>query len=276
MLQDRKRRLFEILEIAPEGDLASRTFDVFIITLVFLNVIAGILETVEQLSVQYGVFFRLFETASIAIFTLEYLLRLWSCTVDARFRAPLTGRIRYALTPLALIDFLAIAPFYLPMLLSLDLRFMRILRVLRIFVVFKLGRYSETLQSFGNVVRAKKEEMVMSLVIVMMLLIISSSLMYFAEHEAQPEAFASIPAAMWWGIVTLTTVGYGDVYPVTSIGRVVGALIAILGIGMVALPTGILASGFVEELQKGRGTRQVCPHCGKDMAELPDAAPDRS
>lgn len=130
-----------------------------------------------------------------------------------------------------------------------------------------MARYSESLITLGNVLKSKKEDLLMTLFIVFLLLVTASSLMYFVENESQPEAFSSIPAAMWWGVTTLTTVGYGDVYPMTPTGRVLGAIISILGIGMFALPTGILASGFAEEIRRRRAKRSICPHCGKDIGE---------
>lgn len=267
MSQKVKKRIFEILEIALAGDLLSTIFDVFIMTLISLNVIAVVLETVESLSSQYMLLFRIFEVFSVAVFTIEYLLRLWTCTTNDRFKSPVKGRIRFAVTPLVLVDLMAILPFYIPMVIPLDLRFIRAVRLFRLFRLFKMGRYSESLKSFGNVLRAKKEELAITVFVILILLVLASSLMYFVEHEAQPEVFSNIPTAMWWGVATLTTVGYGDVYPITPIGKFFGAIIAILGIGMFALPAGILASGFAEEIRGKRGKRRICPHCGKDIDE---------
>ena len=162
-------------------------------------------------------------------------------------------------------DLIAILPFYLPMIMLIDLRFVRVLRLFRLLRVFKLGRYSESLRTLANVLKRKKEELFITIFVVMILLIIASSLMYFIENEAQPEIFSSIPSAMWWGVATLTTVGYGDAYPVTPVGKLLGAVIALLGIGMFALPTGILGSGFVEEMQRKREKRKICPNCGKEI-----------
>ena len=265
MVKKLKRRTFEILELAQRGDAASRVFDLFIMALISLNVIAVILGTVEPLGTRYSRVFSTFELASVVVFTVEYLLRLWTCVLNERFRSPLTGRVRYALSPLALIDLFAILPFYLPMLIPIDLRFLRALRLFRLLRLLKLGRYSDSLRTLAAVLRAKKEELAITAFVVLILLIIASSLMYFAEMEAQPEVFSSIPAAMWWGVATLTTVGYGDICPVTAVGKFFGAFIAILGIGMVALPAGILASGFAEEIQRRRAKRRICPHCGKQI-----------
>ena len=265
MPQKIRKRIYEVLEIASVGDLPSMVFDIFIMVLILLNVVAVILETVKTLSSQFGTFFSIFETFSVAVFTIEYVLRLWMCTVDKRFENHLLGRIRFALTPLILVDLMAILPFYLPMIFPFDLRFIRILRLFRFFRLLKMARYSESLKTLGNVMKAKKEELIITLFVVIILLVFASSLMYFFEHEAQPQGFSSIPAALWWGVATLTTVGYGDVYPITPIGKSLGAIIAILGIGMFALPAGILASGLSEAIHKIRAQKRICPHCGKDI-----------
>lgn len=260
-----RNRTLQILEVAPTGDLPSKVFDVFIMTLISLNVIAVILATIKNLSSHYRPFFSAFEMFSVLVFTIEYLLRLWVCTTGKKFKGLIVGRILFAMTPLALVDLMAILPFYLPMIIPLDLRFIRAVRLFRLFRLFKMGRYSDSLKTLGNVLKGKKEELLITMFVVLMLLVIASSLMYFIENEAQPEVFSSIPAAMWWGVATLTTVGYGDVCPITPVGKLLGAVIAIIGIGMFALPAGMLGSGFVEEMQKKQRKRRICPHCGKDI-----------
>jgi voltage-gated potassium channel len=209
----------------------------------------------------------LFEVISVAIFTVEYLLRLWSWTENEKYRHPFFGRLRYIFTPMALIDFFAILPFYMPMFIPFDLRFLRGLRLFRVFRLLKLGRYVKSLRTIKNVFVRKKEELLITTFSVLILLIFASSLMYFVEREAQPNKFTSIPAAMWWGISTLTTIGYGDIFPITVLGKLLGSLIAILGIGLFALPAGILASGFASEIKEQRVETKVCPHCGKEMSD---------
>jgi voltage-gated potassium channel len=262
-----KTRIYGILEL---GDEDSRYFDPFIIGLILLNVAAVVMETVDWLYLRYASVFNAFEIFSVAVFTVEYILRVWSCTAKPEFRDRVRGRLRFMATPLALIDLMAVLPFYLPFVFP-DLRFMRALRLFRLFRVLKLARYSASLKTFADVLKLKKEEMLLMLFAILILLVVSSSLMYNAEHEAQPDAFASIPSAMWWGIVTLATVGYGDVYPVTPWGRLIGSIVVILGIGLFALPTGVLASGFAEVLAKRREEQKkagmVCPHCGRCIDE---------
>jgi len=259
MINKIKARIHEIIEKAPEGDILSRIFDIFILSLIVLNVTAVILETVDILYLKYSTFFVNFELFSVAVFSVEYILRLWTCNFDKRFRQPISGRIRFALTPLAIIDLLAVLPFYLASIFTVDLRFIRVLRMFRILRILKAARYSESIRNIVMVVIRKKEELLMSLFILLIVLIVSSSLVYFVENSAQPEAFSSIPASMWWGIVTLTTIGYGDMYPITPLGRFLGGIIAILGIGMVALPAAVIVSGYFEQKKEPR----KCPHCGK-------------
>ncbi len=258
-----KQRLYEILEMAGPGDRASRRFDFFLIGLILLNVIAVILETVGSLYDSYRLWFNLIEWFTVAVFSVEYVTRLWVCTADPRYSHPILGRLRFALTPYALFDLLAILPFWLA-LAQVDARVVRLVRILRILRVAKLSRYSVALQTLGRVFVAKREELLVTMVMMLVLLLIASTFMFYAEHQTQPQAFSSIPAAMWWAVATLTTVGYGDIYPVTTLGRLLGAVIAVLGIGMFALPTGVLGAAFMEELEKQKES-EYCPHCGGDL-----------
>lgn len=258
-----KKRIWEIIEVAKNGDTASRIFDVFILSLIFLNVLVVIIGTIKDIQINYGTALHYFEIFSVIVFTIEYILRIWSCVIDDKYLNSIKGRLKFARQPLPVIDLLAILPFYVP-LIGIDLRFIRIFRLLRIFRIAKIGRYYSKLQLIKNVFKSKKEELVLTSVIMIILLVISASLMYYCENTVQPKVFTSIPATMWWSVATLTTVGYGDVYPVTTLGKFLASIIAILGIGMFALPTGILGAGFVEEIQKRKETN-VCPHCGKNI-----------
>jgi voltage-gated potassium channel len=260
-----KRRTYELLEREVGASRLDFAFDLFITTLIVTNVCAVMLETVVWIEAPLHPYFVGFELFSVAVFTAEYVLRLWSCTADPRYADAVRGRLRYATSALPLIDLLAVAPFYLEF-VAFDLRFVRALRLFRLFRIFKLARYADSMRTLGVVLRSRREELLVTLFVVVVLLVFASSAMYYVEHEAQPEQFSSIPASMWWGAATLTTVGYGDIYPVTSAGRLLGAAIAVLGVGLFALPTGILASAFSEELQKKRRReRLVCPHCGEEI-----------
>jgi voltage-gated potassium channel len=175
---------------------------------------------------------------------------------------------------MAIIDLMATLPFYIPMIIPMDLRFVRALRLFRLFRFFKLARYSHSMKTIVNVVKSRKEDLLITLSMVIILLIFASSLLYYAEKDIQPDKFTSIPSSMWWGVATLTTVGYGDIFPVTPIGKVFSSIIAIIGIGLFALPTGILASAFSDEMQRQRDEekelekeqqKHCCPHCGKEL-----------
>lgn len=261
-----KRKIYNLLRVSKDPGDVSWYFDLFIITLIVLNVLAILLESVEPLRREYAQGFKLFEIFSVIVFSLEYVLRVWTSNFIPKFSKFITGNIRYVFTPLALIDLLAILPFYLPF-FGIDLRLLRMLRIFRIFRLFKIARYVEALTFITRVFRKKREELVISLIFTLFLLIVTSTMMYYVENEVQPDNFSSIPETMWWGIATLTTVGYGDVYPLTSLGKFFGGFIAIIGIGLFALPTGILASGFSEEIARKSGSDEACPTCGQNVAE---------
>lgn len=258
-----QKRTWEIIEAAKPGDTASRIFDITILALIFLNVIAVIIGSVQSVQARWGAFLNVFEAVSVAVFTFEYAARLWSCTTDPEFSGCILGRVRLASRAMTIIDLLAILPFYLPF-LGVDLRSLRVLRLLRVLRVAKVGRYYSSLNLIKKVFQSKKEELVLTSALMGLLLVVSSSLLYYCENAVQPDAFSSIPATMWWSVATLTTVGYGDMYPVTLMGKFCASIIAILGIGMFALPTGIIGAGFVEEIEKKKG-RHVCPHCGEEL-----------
>ena len=275
MLERIKYRFYDILVETDDNGLIDRIVAAFLMVLILINVAAVVLETVDELNQQYGAVFQAVEAFSVGVFTIEYLLRLWVATYNPKFSKPLTGRIRFALTPMAIIDLIAILPAFLPLLFAFDLRIIRILRLFRLFRLLKMNRYVEALDKLDDVIWSKRQELLTITLAVATLLLFASSFIYILENEAQPDKFPSIPAAMWWGIATLTTVGYGDVYPVTPLGKLLAGLIAFLGVGIFALPAGILASGFAEEIRKRReivDCETVCPHCGRD---LPQAASEK-
>ncbi len=247
----RQRRVAEIVEPHRPGDVASLAFDIGMIVLIALNVAALMLETVESIGGPHAVAFYWFEQVSLGVFTIEYLLRLWSAPAVERFAVGRRPRLACAASPMMLVDLAAILPGLLPF-VGFDGRALRTLRLMRVFRVLKMARYSHAVQALGQVLREKAAELAVLLFGLMMMLIAVSTLMYYAEHDAQPEVFSSIPATLWWGIVTLTTVGYGDMAPVTPLGRALGGCIALLGIFAIALPTGVLASGFTQALARPR------------------------
>lgn len=238
-----------LLDPDQKTDWAARYLDLFLITLIAINVAAVILETVKSIDAQFHTVFWLIEIISITIFTIEYLLRLWSCVEDPKYKDSPNPRLSYITSPMAVIDLMAILPFYLGVFLKLDLRFLRVVRLLRF---LKLTRYSSAMSVLLDVFKEEANAFFAGFFILIVLLILAASGAYLVEHEAQPVKFGSIPAAMWWAMATLTTVGYGDVAPVTPAGQIFGSLVAVVGIGMAALPAGILASGLADRLQHSR------------------------
>ena len=227
--------------------------DIFLILLILANVIAIVLESEKALSQAYHSQFLLLEIVSVSIFALEYLLRLWCCVdkIDyAQLKQPnWKKRLRYATSPLAVIDLIAILPTILMAFITFDLRFLRVIRLLRI---FKLTRYSRAMQLLLAAFKEESSSLLAAFFIMSVVLIMASCGIYLIEHDIQPDKFGSIPKAMWWAMATLTTVGYGDSVPVTPLGQFFGGLITLLSMGMVAIPTGLLASSFAEQLRKRR------------------------
>lgn len=246
-----RKRLFELLEVARPGDRASRIVDIVLVVLIIGSVAAIVLESVDDFATRYSPVFDWLQVLSVAIFAVEYLLRIWSAPEhdDERFRSPLLGRLRYGCTPMALVDLVAILPFFLGVFFALDLRFLRILRLLRL---LKLARYSPAISILVAITRAEKASIGAALSFLGLVLLFSATGIYYFEHAAQPAAFASIPAAMWWAVATVTTVGYGDVVPITSAGKVFGALVSIVGVSMIAVPAGLMASRLTDELRQRR------------------------
>lgn len=244
-----KARLYKILEAGHSHDWQSRLFEAAMATLIVLNVIAFTLETVPSIHDRHAVLFRFFDVASILIFTAEYAARLWVCTEHSPFRglSPIGARLKFARSPLMIVDLLAIAPFYLSIIFPMDLRVLRILRLLRF---FKLARFSPAFNTMLRVLSRERDALLGVVIVLLGMIIIAASLLYLAEGHLPDTNFATVPDAMWWAIATLTTVGYGDVTPVTAFGKVLAGFVMICGLGFFALPIGIIASGFMEEFRR--------------------------
>lgn len=263
-----KQRLFELLQPSRSNDRLSRLFNLLLLSLIFLN--AGIVVAYTfPLSSTHLRFFHIVENLSVCIFTLEYILRLWTADLLYPGELPWRARVRYLHSPLAVIDLLAILPFYLTLLPPFDLTSLRMLRLLRLFQLFKLSRYTSSLSVILRVIQKKSAQLLSSMAVVFILILISSLLMYSVENPAQPQVFDNALSGMWWAVSTLTTVGYGDIYPITMWGKLLGSVIALLGIVLLAVPTAIISSGFIEQSNKRRDSFQndgrYCPHCGKRL-----------
>ncbi|MBQ9501236.1 MAG: ion transporter [Lentisphaeria bacterium] len=268
-----KRTVFDVIQPASRGNIASKIFDLFIMALIFIGIASVFIMTFD-ISKETAHLLNELEKAAIIVFSAEYLLRIWTANMLYPELSPARARLKYILSGMAIIDLVAILPFYLPMLLPVNLVGIRAIRLVRLLRVFKLNRYSEALVSIGEVFKKKYREILVSMFFVFILLVVASLLIYYAEHDAQPDKFPNAFSGLWWAVATLTTVGYGDIYPVTAIGRLLGAVIAVMGIGMVAVPTSILSSGFMELLSQKSGDPgdgeekekpSYCPHCGKKL-----------
>ncbi len=224
----------------------SRAINFLLIFLIIGNVIAVLLESINDVYKVYKIYFDTFENISIVVFTLEYILRFWSVVEKDPFETEWRQRWKYVISGAAIIDLLAILPAYINFFVHIDLRFLRILRLLRL---LKLTRYFVSLQILLRVIEREKGSFQAVIFILLIMIVMAAAGIYVVESRVQPEVFSSIPASMWWAVVTLTTVGYGDVTPITPLGRFLGALITILGVGLAALPAGILANGLANELE---------------------------
>ncbi len=262
-----RRRFNAILEGEKTRDTSGKLMQRIIIGLIVANAVAVTVETLPDVRVHWEGVLHAFEVFSLAMFSVEYALRLWSCPGAWRSSSSaLGGRVRFALRPSMLIDLAAILPSIIS-LAGIDLRFLRVIRLFRFVRVFKIIRYSRASRLIADGFHARRYELGVALAFLSFLLFIAAALIYHVEHEAQPKVFSSIPAAMWWAVITLTTVGYGDMYPVTSVGKVVASGIAILGIGLFALPAGLLGAAFSEQMARSKRDPRRCPHCGKSFEQ---------
>jgi voltage-gated potassium channel len=241
-----RRELHDVLEVGGNAHPMGYFVDAALITLIILNAVAFAAETVPSVAERFGPGLDRFNTLSVIVFSIEYIARVWSSVeIPMLSRLPRwKARLRFMARPIMIVDLLAFLPYYIHWIFPIDLR---LLRVLRLFRLLKLARYSPALQTLGRVVADEYRALIGALLVMLMLLLFASTVMYFVEREAQPEAFGSIPAAAWWSLSTLTTVGYGDVVPVTPWGKVFGGVVMLLGLGMFALPIAIISTGFSQE-----------------------------
>jgi len=269
MYAQTKKKVHGLLHPEIVGDKHWDKFiNIFIITLIILNVLAVMLETVQRYHEHYHDFFHYFDTISVIIFTVEYVLRVWSSNHEEKYRHSIWGRLKYMVSPGALIDLLAILPFYLSRFITLDLRILRMLRLMRLFRLFRLTAYMQSAHMIGNVFKKRFNELVLSFILVLFLITFASCVLYFAEHldPVNKAKFSSIPATVWWSVETLTTVGYGDMYPVTYLGKTMAMIVMLAGVAFFALPAGIITAGFLEEFRANRIKRtHRCPNCGEHI-----------
>ena len=258
-----KTRIFNIIQIGDKSNRISRAFDIFITVVIFSNIVVTFLQTFSELSFLSG-FFHVIEAATLCIFCIEYILRIWTADLLYPSRSRLRSRLCFLISFDGIIDFLTILPFFF---LSGFVIF-RMLRVARIFHLFRLNSRYDSFNVITTVLYEKRNQIISSVFIVVILMLASSLCMYSVEHDAQPDVFRNAFSGIWWSMSTLLTVGYGDIYPITTLGKVMAICIAYLGVGAVAIPTGIISAGFVEQYQRKSGLSNIKNADIKEIAEI--------
>lgn len=263
MSQERgfREKIYHIVDNEEEQNFASQAFEIFITTLILTSIVTIVLESFDHLRAAYGLYFDAFENITLGIFTIEYLLRVW--TADYKFKETdswSAAAWKFISSGTGIVDLVAISPifFHVAGLVGLgagarqsDFRFIRILKITRLLRIFKMNSFTNSITVVADVFKEKRHDLGITLFVTFVLLLVSSTIMWYVEGEEQPELFPNILASFWWAIATLTTVGYGDVFPITPLGKFLSGFIALLGIGLVALPAGILSSAFIEKLENG-------------------------
>ncbi len=241
-----KKRLYEIINPAKDGDFYSRIFDLTIMVLIVLNVVSITVSTFEPTDERVLILADAIEWVSVFIFSIEYILRLWTSDLLHPDKSRPVAMLKYIFSFMAIVDLLSILPFFLSMFLPMSTRVLDTLRIIRLLRVFKLHRYTSALSSMQKVLKRKAKLLTSSVSVIFVLIMITSIIIYNIESDAQPEVFINAFSGFWWSVATFTTVGYGDIVPVTTIGKLFSSVIAFLGVGLVAVPTGIISAGFVE------------------------------
>lgn len=270
MYKTLKLRIFEIIEKAEKGDILSVIFDYFIISLICINSLSVFIETFSISDRTEELLYKI-ELFSIIVFSLEYLLRVWTAEFLYENISPFKAKIKYIFSFMALIDFFAIIPFYIPFVIKIDLRVLRMLRLIRLLRIVKINRYTTALYKVLGVVRKKSSELISSIFILFILMLISSILIYYIESPVQPDVYKNALSGLWWSIAIFTSVWLGDIYPITTVGKILCALMAVMGVAIIAVPTGIISSGFVEDSSEDDDERlKLLKEINKDLEELKD------
>ena len=244
---DRRKRLFEIIEIGLPGDVASQVYDVFNILSIVINLVVSVMYTFDDLHARFGPWLVTIEAVTVAFFAADFAMRLWT----AKFLRPSLTEpravLRYIFSFSGLVDLLSFLPYYLPVFFPSGAVAFRMFRVARVFRLFRVNAYYDSLGVITQVISSKRQQLFSSVFILLVLMLASSLCMYSLEHDAQPEVFSNAFSGIWWSVSTLLTIGYGDIYPVTTMGKIFSIFITFLGVGMVAIPTGIISAGFVDQ-----------------------------
>ena len=248
--EKRRKRIFEIIEVGTEYDYVSRIYDFFNAFCIILNLAVSILYTFDNYREQYGALLSAVEEVTVALFMIDYILRVWTAKYLYPELPQWRAVRRYVCSFTGLVDLLSFLPQYLPFFFPEGAVAFRMLRIVRIFRLFRINAYYDSLSVITDVIAGKKQQLISSVFIILMLMIGSSLCMYSLEHKAQPEVFTNAFSGIWWSASTLLTVGYGDIYPITTLGKLFGIFITFLGVGMVAIPTGIISAGFVDQYSR--------------------------
>ena len=240
-----KKRIFDIIQIGNKEDVPSRAFDIFISAVIILNILVMFLETFIELEIVYNIF-KAIEYVTIIIFCIEYVLRLWTSDILYPRKSRLRSAVRFLLSFDGIVDLLTILPFFF-----LDgFVIFRMLRIVRIFHLFRINSQYDSFNLIKDVLKERRRQLFSSMFMIITLMLASSLAMYGAEHDAQPESFENAFSGIWWSVSTVLTVGYGDIYPVTIVGKIIAIVISFLGVCAVAVPTGIISAGFVEMINR--------------------------
>ena len=242
-----RKQLARIVEVGASTDILSRGYDFLITAIILVNLIVAVLSTFSELYAVYGALLDTLEAITVFCFFIDYILRLVSARYIFRRPSELQSLLAYVISFSGIVDLLSFLPYYLPVFFPEGAVAFRMFRIVRIFRLFRINAYSDSLNAITEVLSKKRQQLVSSVFIILVLMLASSLCMYSVEHDAQPEVFRNAFSGIWWSVSTLLTVGYGDIYPITTLGRVLGAAITFLGVGMVAIPTGIISAGFVEQ-----------------------------
>lgn len=266
--EKRRKRLHEILEVGSDFDTVSRVYDFAAAFAIIINLTVSIMYTFDNLRDDYGTWLLLIEKITVAFFALDYVLRLWTAKYLYKQVTEPRAIFKYVFSFTGIIDLLSFLPYYLPIFFPGGAVAFRMIRIVRIFRLFKINAYYDSLNVITEVIKEKRQQLISSVFIIVILMIASSLCMYGLEHEAQPEVFDNAFSGIWWSTSTLLTVGYGDIYPITTLGKIFGILISFLGVGMVAIPTGIISAGFVSQYTNIKRKAEIGEEANMDFMKI--------
>lgn len=242
-----RKRMFEIVEVATPEDKASRAYDLLNMITIVINLIVSLAYTFETVRLKYGRALITLEMITVVFFAMDYLLRLATAKFRYKRRSEIRAALKYILSASGIIDLLSFLPYWLPIFFPSGAVAFRMFRIVRIFRLFRINSYYDSLNVITEVITSKSQQIISSVFIIIVLMTASSLCMYSIEHDAQPHVFTNAFSGIWWAVSTLLTVGYGDIYPITDVGKIFSIVITFLGVGVVAIPTGIISAGFVDQ-----------------------------